>query len=304
MAPEVMKIEDNGPEDGWAQGNAAAERGDGDVMPTDIGTAAKRAAGDAMPTDGAAAKSAAGEGHVPAGEAGFSFARGLRLAGKISVVLAAGVAALCLGPRDYYFYTVLLGISFFFWLRTPLLLVCLAGAGFLTFHLVSLLGSFSHQPFWLIFVSYLLTVAGKFVPIGFYSVAIYRTSTLNEYMTMTERMGFPMPLVVATAVTLRFLVTMADEYGNIVDSRKLRGLRVGIRGFISSPLGHVEHILVPLAFRCAKLSDELTASAITRGIEFRRPGRERVFGPADAAMAAHAALCFPLAAALSGAVPS
>jgi energy-coupling factor transport system permease protein len=189
-------------------------------------------------------------------------------------------------------FSALLGAVIFPWLRQGRLFLYSLVLEILVINLGLLLSSLTDPGFYLIFLSYLTSLTGKFIPITFLSLAASRTSGLSQFMTLAERFKLPAPLTVAAAVTLRFTVTMLEEYRNICDSRKLRGIRTGMWGFLLGPISHAENIIVPLALRCARLSDELTVSALSRGLEYRQPSSECLWSRADAFLTAWALLSF------------
>lgn len=88
------------------------------------------------------------------------------------------------------------------------------------------------------------------------------TTQITDLIKAMERLKVPIYIVLPLAVTLRFIPTIQVEYRAIRDALRVRGLKIGIL----KPIKSVEFLLVPLLMRCARLSDELSASCITRGI--------------------------------------
>ncbi|MDR1395410.1 MAG: hypothetical protein LBK52_04480 [Deltaproteobacteria bacterium] len=224
---------------------------------------------------------------------------GPHLAGKLLAVLAAGIGVLVLDGWSYFVFSALLGLVFLIWLRQSRLWAVSAVLELAVLQLTVLFSAFQ-QSFYLVFLSYLATLTGKFIPIVILSAAVYRTSGLSQFMALCESLKLPAPLTVAATVTLRFTATMLEEYRNICESRKLRGLRTGIWGVLTGPVRHTENIIVPLALRCARLADELTASALTRGLEHRRPAKVRIWSRPDLVLTAWAVFCLLAVKYLSG----
>ena len=56
----------------------------------------------------------------------------------------------------------------------------------------------------------------------------------------------------------------------IRDALRMRGLEVTGAGTFRRPLAALEHLMVPLLMRCLKVADELSLSAVSRGIESGR----------------------------------
>ncbi len=82
-----------------------------------------------------------------------------------------------------------------------------------------------------------------------------------------RRMRVPQMLVISIAVLFRFMPTVFTEFRAIRDAQKFRGIGVSVWGLAAHPLKSAEYILVPMLIRTAKVSDELSASALTRGAD-------------------------------------
>jgi energy-coupling factor transport system permease protein len=75
----------------------------------------------------------------------------------------------------------------------------------------------------------------------------------------------PRGLSVTTAVMLRFFPIVAGETRAVVDAMRLRGL-VGVRGVLSHPVLAVERFTVPVIASTLRVGEDLSASAILRGL--------------------------------------
>ena len=73
-----------------------------------------------------------------------------------------------------------------------------------------------------------------------------------------RQMHIPQKLIVAVSVTLRYFPAIREEFGYIRDAMKLRD----IRGF-----ARLECMVMPLMVSATETSEELSAAAVTRGIE-------------------------------------
>lgn len=71
-------------------------------------------------------------------------------------------------------------------------------------------------------------------------------------------MHLPDQLVIGISVTLRYFPTMREQVRHINNSVRLRG----IRGF-----SKIECLLVPMIISATSTAEELSAAAVTRGIE-------------------------------------
>ena len=89
--------------------------------------------------------------------------------------------------------------------------------------------------------------------------ALMLTCTPLRYLIVGLRqLHIPQKLIVAVSVTLRYFPAIREEFGYIRDAMKLRD----IRGF-----ARLECMVMPLMVSATETSEELSAAAVTRGIE-------------------------------------
>jgi len=122
------------------------------------------------------------------------------------------------------------------------------------------------------------------VVMGYYLMA---TTRVSEFMASMERMHVSQKIVIPMSVMFRFFPTVAEESRSINDAMRMRGVGVGSAG--SSPMALLEYRMVPLLMSVVKIGDELSASALTRGLggPDRRTNVCQIgFGPWDAVFAA------------------
>ncbi len=136
--------------------------------------------------------------------------------------------------------------------------------------------------------------AARFIPVLMAASAL-SASPPGELVAALQKLRVPKAVVIPLAVGLRFMPCIAGEYAAIRDAMRLRGISLTPVNCLRNPLMTVECAFVPLLMRSLKISDELAASAATRGID--NPGRRTCLrqirlSPADGAvMAAFAAVC-------------
>lgn len=110
----------------------------------------------------------------------------------------------------------------------------------------------------------------KFSPVlGMYYL-MTKTVNVSEFITGLEKMKLPKSLTITLAVTLRFMPTIVEEISIIKQSMKIRNISLNFMNFFKSPLSMMEYVYIPLIMRFVRVSEELAASAIVRGIE--KPG--------------------------------
>ena len=68
-------------------------------------------------------------------------------------------------------------------------------------------------------------------------------------------------------MVLRFFPTFSEEIHNIYDAMKLRGIALSWKNVFTRPMLILEAIAIPIVMRSASIAEELSASAVTRGID-------------------------------------
>lgn len=118
----------------------------------------------------------------------------------------------------------------------------------------------------------------KFIPVIMMGTIIFYTIRVNDFVTAMEQMKMPRYITIPLAVTIRYLPTLKEEFGYMKETMKMRNISLSARSLIKTPLQTLEYVLVPLLLRSVKIADELSAAAITRGIdnECRRTSLSRV----------------------------
>jgi energy-coupling factor transport system permease protein len=85
------------------------------------------------------------------------------------------------------------------------------------------------------------------------------TTTVGDLVSAMQKLHIPRVIIIPFTVMLRFFPTAREEFAAIRDAAKLRGLSFSM-----------ERTLVPMMLRCANIAEELSAAAVTRGIESTR----------------------------------
>jgi energy-coupling factor transport system ATP-binding protein len=117
------------------------------------------------------------------------------------------------------------------------------------------------------FVSMIVICFRKLVPIVLFASGLIATTKVSELICAMQKLHIPKVIVIPFAVTLRFFPTMKEEFLCIKDAMKLRGIGVNAGNILTRPLSVMEYILVPMMMRCAGIAEELSAAAVTRGID-------------------------------------
>lgn len=88
---------------------------------------------------------------------------------------------------------------------------------------------------------------------------LIRRTPMNELMASLGKLHIPMIVLIPVAVMYRYLPTVGKEITYVRESLKMRGLRPS-----------VERFFVPLLFRSEKISEELSAATICKGLDVDR----------------------------------
>lgn len=92
-----------------------------------------------------------------------------------------------------------------------------------------------------------------------------RSSTMSEITLALKRMGFPDEMVIPITVMARFFHTAKEDYRQIKDAMYLHGL-TNIR-LCRHPVRLFEYRIVPLFMVLTKTADDVSVSAMTRGLK-------------------------------------
>ena len=87
------------------------------------------------------------------------------------------------------------------------------------------------------------------------------TTTVSEFVAAMEHMHIPQTIVIPISVVFRFFPTVKEEYAAIRDAMKMRGITT-----LRNPMKMLEYRVVPLMISIAKIGEELSAAALTRGL--------------------------------------
>ena len=94
------------------------------------------------------------------------------------------------------------------------------------------------------------------------------TTTVSEFTAAMLKLHLSEKIIIPLSVMFRFFPTVVDEAASISAAMRMRDIRLGGRNAAQM----LEYRLVPLMTCCAKIGEELSAAALTRGLggEVRR----------------------------------
>lgn len=125
---------------------------------------------------------------------------------------------------------------------------------------------------------------GKMFPCGMMGGLLIGTTQVSEFMAALNRMHIPKSVVIPVTVMIRYIPMIQEDWGYIKDSMKMRDVAPSFFGVITHPSQTVECVYVPLMMDASKMADEISAAAVTRGIETPKPRtcmKQIHFGIAD-----------------------
>lgn len=103
------------------------------------------------------------------------------------------------------------------------------------------------------------------------AVPISRAST-GEFIASLNQMKIPRPITLSFSILFRFMPMVKSEFRLIRNSQKFRGIGVSVLQTVCHPVKTIEYILVPLMIRTSRIADELSASAVVRGMRLEGRG--------------------------------
>lgn len=117
---------------------------------------------------------------------------------------------------------------------------------------------------WNLLVVMLSGTACRMLPAILMGYFLLSTTTVSEFVAAMERIHMPKQIIIPFSVMFRFFPTIAEESASITDAMRMRGVSFGkTKG---GPAALMEYRLVPLFISCVKIGEDLSSSALTRGM--------------------------------------
>lgn len=146
--------------------------------------------------------------------------------------------------------------------RAVLGFVVAAGLFQLAAGLPQLLGASTFMAFFIAFCYWMK----RFIAIGAIVYWAFSTTRVGHFSAAMGALHCPRTVLVPLAVMLRFIPTVIAECRAIVDAMRLRGVMPTGMSALLHPMRTSEYLLVPLLASCTRISDDMTASALVRGL--------------------------------------
>lgn len=128
-----------------------------------------------------------------------------------------------------------------------------------------------HTPFLIYIISFLSNGVRLLLPGIIAGVYALKTTTISEWIAAFKKWSFPNWIMIPIAVMTRFLPAVKEDYQQIKKAMAFRGIGSNFIEFIQHPVQTLEYILIPLLMNATQVAEDLTISALTKGLSI--PGK-------------------------------
>ena len=109
-------------------------------------------------------------------------------------------------------------------------------------------------------------MAQKFVVLALLGISLSKLASMQDLLAALQAMGAPQAVLIPCMVVLRFFPTIRRDASHLMESLKTRRMLAGGGYTFRHPALTCELLVVPLLMRSVRVSDELAASALVRGL--------------------------------------
>lgn len=113
-------------------------------------------------------------------------------------------------------------------------------------------------------------IAQKLVVLALLGISLSRFAPMEDLLDALRAMGAPKFVLIPSMVIVRFFPTIQEDASHLMESLKTRRVATSWSFALRHPALMCELLVVPLLMRCTRVSDELAASALTRGLDSRQ----------------------------------
>lgn len=99
--------------------------------------------------------------------------------------------------------------------------------------------------------------------VGIYALKLTHS---GEWISLFKKWHFPKFFIVPFSVIFRFFPTVRQDYRQIRNAMAFRGIDRGPVAFIKQPIQTFEFILIPLLMNASQVAQDLTISALSKGL--------------------------------------
>lgn len=150
------------------------------------------------------------------------------------------------------------------------------GITFLFIYIFQIISTYLFLPkinasFLLFIFSFLAIGLRTLMPSMLAGVYALQTTRVGEWVAAFKVLRFPDALLIPLTVIARFFPTIRKDYQSIRKAMAFRGIRTRHIDLIKNPIQSFEYILVPLLINATQVAEDLTISALTKGLSL--PGK-------------------------------
>ena len=106
----------------------------------------------------------------------------------------------------------------------------------------------------------------RFFPVFMFGYYIIKSTKPNEFISAMSLWHVPEAFIIPVSVVFRFVPTLSEESKSISNAMKMRDIRFGTPKFFKNPAMILEYRVIPLMMSIAKIGEELSAAALSRGL--------------------------------------
>lgn len=138
--------------------------------------------------------------------------------------------------------------------------------------------------FLLTLIFFLLAATRKFLPCLIVAKWILDETSPSLAVATLQKLKLNQDAIIMISVLFRAFPTIKDEVGSIYLALKTRGLGISFKNISCRPVKILEYLCIPLVIRVLDIGDDLSTSAIIRGIDapYQKTSRHHIaFGNRD-----------------------
>ena len=106
----------------------------------------------------------------------------------------------------------------------------------------------------------------RFFPVFMFGYYIIKSTKPNEFISAMNLWNVPEVFIIPISVVFRFVPTLSEENRSIENAMRMRDIRFGTPKFWKNPMMILEYRAIPLMMSIAKIGEELSAAALSRGL--------------------------------------
>ena len=115
-------------------------------------------------------------------------------------------------------------------------------------------------------LGFIVELIFRFFPVFMFGYYIIKSTKPNEFISAMNLWHVPEAFIIPIAVVFRFVPTLEEEGRSISNAMKMREIGFGTLRFWKNPMMILEYKVIPLMMSVAKIGDELSAAALSRGL--------------------------------------